>query len=89
MDDARILAIVEERTRVLPDMDKRLRELSENQASMNTAIGHNRDDIKDLFGKHDKLDDKVEELKIADRIWNGINSLVVAVLIFWQTGKFP
>jgi hypothetical protein len=89
MEDGQILAIVEERTRLLPDMDKRLREVSENQKILNTRVDRTEKDIQVNRQKIDAIDDKVDNLKIWDRVWNGVNSLVLAVLIYLQTGKMP
>jgi hypothetical protein len=82
MDENNILAIVEERTRLLPDMDRRLRGVAENQAELKTKVDRNCNDIQEL-------DDRVDKLKVLDKVWNGINSLVLAVLIYLQTGKYP
>lgn len=81
-DDNSILAIVEERTRLLPDMDHRLRDLTKNQASITTKVNRNTQDIKEIDGKVDKL-------KALDRAWTSINSIALAVLIYFQTGKMP
>jgi hypothetical protein len=89
MEDGKILAIVEERTRLLPEMDRRLREVTESQKVLSTRVDRTEDDIKTDRQKIDAIDDKVDNLKIWDRVWNGINSLVLAVLIYLQTGRMP
>jgi hypothetical protein len=82
MDDSKILAIVEERTRLLPEMDKRLRLVAENQKELNSRVGRNENDIKDVI-------DKVDNLKIWDRVWNGLNSAALVVIVWLMTGKTP
>jgi hypothetical protein len=89
MEDGKILAIVEERTRLLPEMDRRLREVSENQKILNTRVDRTEKDIQANHQEINAIDDKVDNLKIWDRVWNGINSLVLAVLIYLQTGRMP
>lgn len=82
MDDTKILAIVEERTRLLPDMDRRLRDMAETQAAMDIKVARNEEDIQ-------KVTKKVDNLNILDKVWNGINTVAVAIMIYLQTGKIP
>jgi hypothetical protein len=89
MEDGKILAIVEERTRLLPEMDRRLREVTESQKVLSTRVDRTEKDIQVNRQEINAIDDKVDNLKIWDRVWNGVNSLVLAVLIYLQTGKMP
>jgi hypothetical protein len=89
MEDGKILAIVEERTRLLPEMDRRLREVTESQKVLSTRVDRTEKDIQVNRQEINAIDDKVDNLKIWDRVWNGINSLVLAVLIYLQTGRMP
>ena len=89
MEDSQLLARIEERTRLLPDMDKRLRQVTENQRALTSRVDRNERDINQNCQDIVKVDEKVDNLKIWDRVWNGINSVVLAVLMDLQTGKIP
>ena len=50
------IAVILERTKILPDMDRRMREMDKKQSAICEKVHHNEKDITDLQKKSDSWD---------------------------------